>query len=895
MAPSFSLFNASQSFDSLGEIPQYQVGSSMIGNGSNVTAVGPQGSFPESGPLSSFPGGGTMSLTGGGSMVISHQGMDEDVMIPTRSGSYRMQSCGSYGYPNGHNNGQQGGTGNSENHRRQRSDATNVLMLGMSSGMSPVNSFGMPFGTETSRDGGGRESPQPFGSLSASNSYGAPYNPSNSNGPNNDRTGENSRGHGSPNSPERGRGPADDIYSPRFSSPSRDPNAQRRGNCHNVVEGGSNSPYPIRGERYGDSIVSSPKQLGHSNDFDVPHFYIALRKTGKAFANCTFLLPGLRDYVSGDLNVNEETTNSTNRGNIPLTNSPSSERSLSHRSMRDHTPGSARKSGSANISIGNGVGQDFERQKAAFIPEPSNTPTRTTKPTPNRTEADMVIASRRVISAICAFGGTRMTPKRKPKIQSQQLNNNSIFRTKPSDDPSPSATHSGPEKTEEQLKYEAELPKRFYENDNHLSWEFEEYPPVSVVSESGSPRNNSNLGNDMMSEMDDDPFSPKRKSMSTPIDKQGKGGKRAKTESSSSVSPADVPSSSDTKNNIPQTPKSSTDTSSVTTPGGSDQPKMKYRCKLCGQPKQNHVCPYQQSLQRSIGTMVYPAVNAYTSDEPGELAAPLSEMNNFVSTAEMSSTETSPSRPSPSRSTLRHSTSSTPGGSSHKGPANVTPESLHSAMDQMGSPHHHHSRHRQYHNAHSPGSLGSINSSHSTPYRKSGPNSPDDPTLTPVHSSGLYSNASFRTKIQEQHGITRYYHRSKHLSSGGENAESDVYADPLFVETMELKQEQYRIVTPTKSITTGKSSDSGNFTYPALPLPYAQRKRLSDNLFSLSKEVPHLTDECAVVLREAREYDMWDQAVAELITQVITVIHCPDGDYRLNGLRQYLLTLGIAC
>jgi hypothetical protein len=32
-----------------------------------------------------------------------------------------------------------------------------------------------------------------------------------------------------------------------------------------------------------------------------------------------------------------------------------------------------------------------------------------------------------------------------------------------------------------------------------------------------------------------------------------------------------------------------------------------------------------------------------------------------------------------------------------------------------------------------------------------------------------------------------------------------------------------------------------------------------------------------------------------LMTQVIVIIHCPEGDNRFEGLRQYLLTLGIAC
>lgn len=61
----------------------------------------------------------------------------------------------------------------------------------------------------------------------------------------------------------------------------------------------------------------------------------------------------------------------------------------------------------------------------------------------------------------------------------------------------------------------------------------------------------------------------------------------------------------------------------------SQSPKARYRCKLCGQPKQNHTCPYQQSLQRSIGTMSYPALNSFECSEPGKLAPSLVEMNNF--------------------------------------------------------------------------------------------------------------------------------------------------------------------------------------------------------------------------------------------------------------------------
>ncbi len=105
-----------------------------------------------------------------------------------------------------------------------------------------------------------------------------------------------------------------------------------------------------------------------------------------------------------------------------------------------------------------------------------------------------------------------------------------------------------------------------------------------------------------------------------------------------------------------------------------------------------------------------------------------------------------------------------------------------------------------------------------------------------------------------------------------------------------MKREQFRTVSSPKD-----NSKRGAFTYPSLPLTYTQRKRLSDSLFAMSKEVPGLTDECAIVLREGRQKQKWDLAVAELLTQVVITVHCRDGDNTLEGLRQYLLTLGIAC
>jgi hypothetical protein len=327
-------------------------------------------------------------------------------------------------------------------------------------------------------------------------------------------------------------------------------------------------------------------------------------------------------------------------------------------------------------------------------------------------------------------------------------------------------------------KYEDALPSRYYENESRLSWEFEENPPIETLPDDVAVEDTEGeqgAGNEKREHMKDD--------------------KTATSDDDQyyiSVDEADEASADK---------------------DGTSPAKMRYRCKLCGQPKQNHTCPYQQALARSIGTMVYPAVNAFTADEPGTIAAPLSEMNNFVE-IQKDGSEASPMRPSPDR--LRSLTN---------GPmtptAQVTPETVRSNSRQSRSSSRHGGRKRMY-----------------------------------SHYKGISADQG----------------------------------DLLFVEAMELKPEQFRMVSQSKS-----RKLSGGYVYPVLPLPYAQRKRLSDNLFSLSNDVPKLTDECAQVLREAREKDMWDLAVAELMTQVIVIIHCNERDYRFEGLRQYLLTLGIAC
>ena len=115
--------------------------------------------------------------------------------------------------------------------------------------------------------------------------------------------------------------------------------------------------------------------------------------------------------------------------------------------------------------------------------------------------------------------------------------------------------------------------------------------------------------------------------------------------------------------------------------------------------------------------------------------------------------------------------------------------------------------------------------------------------------------------------------------------------DLNFAPTVTLRPEHYRAVTPT----TAEKRSPTSYQYPAIPLPFAERKRLSDTLFYLSNEIPTMTSFCADVLREARESNEWDLAMAELLTQVVVGLYCGEGDVRLEGLHQYLLALGISC
>lgn len=120
--------------------------------------------------------------------------------------------------------------------------------------------------------------------------------------------------------------------------------------------------------------------------------------------------------------------------------------------------------------------------------------------------------------------------------------------------------------------------------------------------------------------------------------------------------------------------------------------------------------------------------------------------------------------------------------------------------------------------------------------------------------------------------------------------------------TLGLRPEHYRAVTPrtphrnSSGLKTEERDDKeeDSFQYPHVPLTFLGRKRLTDTLFYLSQSIPSVTTDVASLLRMARANEEWDLAVAEVLTQVVVCIHCAEGDFRLNGLKNYLLKIGIA-
>lgn len=352
------------------------------------------------------------------------------------------------------------------------------------------------------------------------------------------------------------------------------------------------------------------------------------------------------------------------------------------------------------------------------------------------------------------------------------------------------------EAKERQL-YESCLPNRYYLSASGISWEVEENPPIHVRPEER---------------------------------------------------PDSRPGDSRLMHGSPDSASQAKDNSSASCGSRDDVAKMKYRCKLCGQLKQNHECPYRQSLLRSIGVMVYPAVNSFTAAEPGNIAPALTQMNNFVSYG------SNQGSPDPTY---------TSGGMSLVNPTRtqgttITPASLPPGGLCFHSPQ-------------------SSLSNHSDEGPLANNMTPPSNTMT-GGSSGL---------DMPGHPMKK---RPREIPVVATTPDAPIQQRAVFVAPVKLRPEHYRAVTPK-----GEEMSSTAFTYPSIPVTFPDRKRLSDTLFHLSKEIPTMTSECAMILREARKSNEWDLAVAELLTQVIVGLYCGEGDSCLDGLQQYLLTLGLSC
>lgn len=330
--------------------------------------------------------------------------------------------------------------------------------------------------------------------------------------------------------------------------------------------------------------------------------------------------------------------------------------------------------------------------------------------------------------------------------------------------------------------YQSRFHKRYHMNGSRISWEVEEHPPIVPVDDRHGIQQSTRDVNDELQ------LSPE--------------GSSSRDGTASSMT-----------------------TPSPNSTGTSEPPKMKYRCKLCGQPKQNHSCPYRQSMQRSIGVSIYPAVNAYAANEPGSLAPPLSDMNNFVDTS-----------------------------------SSVFPLSRLEVIDVDGS---------------SANKVSPIPTNHG----RSTPKSRSLPEVSPACSSDLDNVVATAASSEGR--------KRKHSDIALEETVGAPHQVSPFAETAPLRWEQYRAVSVTPK--------EGDFEYPPVPLSFLERKRLSDTLFALTKEIRHLTEEVASILHEAREREMWDLAVAEVLTQVVVALYCGEGDKRLDGLQHYLLAIGIAC
>ena len=485
---------------------------------------------------------------------------------------------------------------------------------------------------------------------------------------------------------------------------------------------------------------------------------------------------------------------------------------------------------------------------------------------------DMKLARRRVESAICALGGyikdvreqREESPGTSPSSSSGEgavPGSASVFRrqmgfgSRTNNNSSSSSSTTNiirSSSTNSSNYYRERFHQRYFVGDHGISWEVEENPPVFVSADEG----------------DSGPDRNRPRSVAAGATRSGSP-KTPRIRCSIA--------GGNHRSSQPQQPQKQRpydpDSFRILDPlvsGGSDlmldqrlNQKMKYRCKLCGQPKQNHICPYRKSLVRTLGIMVCPAVNAYQSAEPGVLTCALSEMNNFVPygrpDGEEDETDNRPAGTdgsSPIRSSRNYH--ATPGGFSDK----ILPR---------GDP------------------------KHNSPASSSLSTSPQSDAEN--WHTGRHRTGSRPQQQQQQRGGSLWQQRPPDLRRPPQN--------PIFL-TLALRPEHYRAVTPRRAYRHQQQqqqqredrrdddTERGSYEYPHVPLTFSGRKRLTDTLFYLSQKIPSVTADVASLLRMARERDEWDLAVAEVLTQVVVCLHCAEGDHKLAGLRSYLRKIGIA-
>lgn len=372
--------------------------------------------------------------------------------------------------------------------------------------------------------------------------------------------------------------------------------------------------------------------------------------------------------------------------------------------------------------------------------------------------------------------------------------------------------------------------QRYFVGGNCVSWEVEESPPIMI------PSQEMTIGNDAAAT--DKTNRSKHDSVRKQHSSKGKGNRQVDQEGNNSHSRLTVMA----------------EDGNIVDMMIHNNEKMKYRCKLCGQPKQNHNCPYQQSLQRSIAVMVDPTVHAYTSAEPGVLTPTLSDMNNFVSYVGDDDDDDG----------IRNGTVDAD--------ADVFDSETAARDDQVRPP----------------------TTSKVTPDNvKAGSlqNSPDTSTLSTAYSLCPPPGEARVSKLRDHDGgIRRYGSRGRGAKMGDSRT-----TRPLPTSTLSLRPEHYRAVSFELTYSKSKGAEmNGDYTYQHVPLTFQGRKRLSDTLFFLSKDIPNVLSDVASLLRVAREQDDWDLAVAEILTQVVVGLFCTEGDYQLDGLRTYLLNIGIS-